>query len=389
MISILSVFIGTVPACRIPAASAPQGNDTEETPFSTEPHPVLFAIEAVCMFIFTIEFLFRLVVCPSVKERFRSWYTLTDILYFIPAWSRFIIELSKPSWGHTDVSHATLIIVLDAMVVFRVFRIFRLSRHYRGLRVLLLAIKASFSELFLLFIFVSFSLTIYASCIYSAEHYVAGSNFENRNVFLGLWWSLVTMTTVGYGDFVPSSTIGYIIASMAALTGILIIGMVVPIIAGNFHLYYGFRHAGSEDVELDKPEFVPTLKDNPIPSEMVQDSYRPKSHGPFSKSTMVRSRESHNEAIENLITKKSLSLVHMTNSGTRSQAAVSYAESQISNENGNCGKTHSVARMDSSKVCNSPQLERSKQSILRGSGHRLKSTINPASSSIMEVSEQC
>ena len=388
MVSILSVFIGTVPACRVPASSVPPANNTEETPFSTEPHPSLFIIEAVCMFIFTIEFLFRLVVCPSVKERFQSWYTLTDILYFIPAWSRFIIELSKPSWGHSDVRHATLIIVLDAMVVFRVFRIFRLSRHYRGLRVLLLAIKASFSELFLLFIFVSFSLTIYASCIYSAEHYVTGSSFENRNVFLGLWWSLVTMTTVGYGDFVPSSTIGYIIASMAALTGILIIGMVVPIIAGNFHLYYGFRHAGSEDVELDKPEFIPTIKDNPIPNEMIVDTYRPKSNGPFSKSMMVKSRESHNEAVENLITKKSMSLIHMANSGSRSQGTVSYAESQISNENGNCGKLHSVMRMDSSNVCNSPKLERSKQSILRGSAHKVKSTINPTNS-IMEVSEQC
>ena len=386
MLSILSVFVGTVPACRVPVSTAQLGNNTEETAFSTEPHPSLFIVESVCLFIFTFEFIFRLIVCPSVKERFQSWYTLTDILYFIPAWSRFIIELSKPSWAHSGVNQATLIIVLDAMVVFRVFRIFRLSRHYRGLRVLLLAIKASFSELFLLFIFVSFSLTIYASFIYSAEHYVTGSNFEDRNVFLGLWWALVTMTTVGYGDFVPSSTIGYIIATMTALTGILIIGMVVPIIAGNFHLYYGFRHAGSEDVELDRPEFVPTDKENPIPSDMIVDVYRPKTKGPFSKSMIVKSRDSHNETVENLISKKSMSLVQVSNSDSRSTGCASVAESRTSNENGNCGKAQSVTRMDSSNVCNSPQLERSKQSILRGSAHRLKSSINPTMS-IMEVSE--
>ena len=353
IVSILGVFVGTLPGCRVPVPNqgpesvSPQNETTGSQ--MTEPHFGLFLIDAISLFAFTLEFMFRLIVCPSIVERFKSWYTVTDILYFIPAWSRFIMDVARPNWTNSEIDYATFMIVLDSMIVFRVFRIFRLSRHYRGLRVLLLAIKASFSELFLLFIFVTFSLTIYASFIYSAENYVAGSTFEHTSVFIGLWWSLVTMTTVGYGDFYPSSTIGYIVAAMTALSGILIIGMVVPIIAGNFHLYYGFRHAGSEDVELEKPEFIPTLKDNPLPSEMTLELYKRKSNtgSLFSHTMSLKPRPSFDSSDEKIGVKKSLSMIHSKNS--------IQTESTTSNENGNCG-LHDV-KMESN-VCDSPKADR-------------------------------
>lgn len=386
VLSILSVFIGTLPDCRVPVFPADSNKNGTDTSNLTEPHVSLFIIESVCLFTFTIEFIFRLIVSPSLKARFKSWYTLTDILYFIPAWSRFWIEVTKPRLIDSGFDHSTFVIVLDAMMAFRVFRLFRLSRHYRGLRVLLLAIKASFSELFLLFIFVSFSLTIYASFIYSAEHYVSQSKFEQSSIFIGLWWALVTMTTVGYGDFVPISTVGYIVAAMTALTGILIIGMVVPIIAGNFHLYYGFRHAGSEDVQLEKPEFIPTEKDNPVPSEMVIDIYKPKTGGGlFTNSLKVT--ESHDGMDDKLLVKKSRSMVHSRTSVLREESRTDkipglYTDSRITTENGHCAPQ--TIEMDDSNVCNSPKPE--KRELSRVPLHKPRSAIS-SELSIMEVSE--
>ena len=370
MVSILSVFVGTLPACRVLVPTMNSKNVSKNgTSQVTEPHFSLFLIDASSLFIFSLEFIFRLMVCPSLKEILKSWYTLTDILYFIPAWCRFVIDVSRPEWMHSRAGYAPFMIVLDSMIVFRVFRIFRLSRHYRGLRVLLLAIKASFSELVLLFIFVTFSLTIYASFIYSAEHFVIGSQFEDTSVFIGLWWALVTMTTVGYGDFYPSSTVGYIVAAMTALSGIIIIGMVVPIIAGNFHLYYGFRHAGSEDVELEKPEFIPTVKDNPLPSEMTIDLYKPKSStgGLFSQSMSLKAKTSSDSTIEKMPLKKSLSLIH-------SRATI-HTESRTSTENGNC---RLYEGMSDSSICNSPQAERQFK-YTKDNRHlrKIQSAVNP------------
>lgn len=284
ILTILNLFVSTVPSLRQPLQKhwlirsaddiVPNFeyidtlNGTMKILLSTDPPDELVILDFICLVFFTADFLFRLTVSPSLKESFKSWYTLLDILYLVPAWTKLLIDISAPFFWQRGSSNTTLLIILDAMVVLRVFRIFRLFRHYRGLRVLLLAIKASVSELMLLVVFVLFSLTIYSSLVFCAEQYntdqESGSDsFES--IFYGLWWALITLTTVGYGDIYPMTTIGRIIACLCAITGLLIIGMVVPIIAGNFHLYYGFRHAGCEDFELYKPDFVPTESENPVP----------------------------------------------------------------------------------------------------------------------------
>ena len=284
IVTILNLFISTVPSLRQPLQKhvlirsaddiVPEFeylnsvNGTMKTLLSTDPPDGLVILDVICLLFFTAEFLFRLFVTPSLQQSFKSWYTLLDILYLVPAWTKLLIDVSMPFFWQQGSKNTTFLIILDAMVVLRVFRIFRLFRHYRGLRVLLLAVKASVSELMLLVVFVLFSLTIYSSLVFCAEQYNTDQESGSDtfySIFYGLWWALITLTTVGYGDIYPVTTIGRIIACLCAITGLLIIGMVVPIIAGNFHLYYGFRHAGCEDFELYKPDFVPTESENPIP----------------------------------------------------------------------------------------------------------------------------
>lgn len=272
---------------------------------TTEPPDVIAIIDVVCLFFFTAEFVFRLIVCPSFVERVQSWYTLIDVLYLVPAWTVVIIDVSRPFFWQQGYFEAFLKVIMDAMLVSRVFRIFRLSRHYRGMRVLLLAFKASVGELFLLIVFVMLTLIIFSSLVYCAEQYQHPGGFES--IFKGLWWSLITLTTVGYGDTYPSGTVGRIIACFCALTGLIIIGMVIPIIAGNFHLYYGFRHAGCEDFDLYKPEFVPSESENP-PPDFDED------YGPLDRRLSLAPTES---ALE-LIRSRQLSVNKLANGGMTS-----------------------------------------------------------------------
>ncbi|WAR01556.1 KCNAW-like protein [Mya arenaria] len=280
ILTIVSLFISTLPGLRVPlkkhvlirdgVEATPTFNFTEglegttiKLLLTTDPPEYLVLMDIFCLVFFTLEFIFRLFVCPSLRERIKSWYTLLDVMYLVPAWTRLIIDVSLPFYWQTGYRQATLLVFLDALLVMRVFRIFRLSRHYRGFRVLLLAFKASFGELLLLLVFIVLALIIFSSLIYCAEQYEEGMNIGS--IFTGLWWALITLTTVGYGDTVPKGTVGCIVGGFCAVTGLLIIGMVVPIIAGNFHLYYGFRHAGAEDFDMYKPEFVPSESENPVP----------------------------------------------------------------------------------------------------------------------------
>ncbi len=71
---------------------------------------------------------------------------------------------------------------------------------------------------------------IFANLIFFVE--VEEDNF--LSIPQGIWWAVVTMTTVGYGDSVPKSVAGYIVGSLCAITGILTIALPVPVIAQNF-----------------------------------------------------------------------------------------------------------------------------------------------------------
>ena len=66
------------------------------------------------------------------------------------------------------------------------------------------------------------------------------------SVVAGFWWSIVTMSTVGYGDYVPKTPLGKVVGSLCALTGILVISLPFPLIITNFNKFMRFRHSKSK-----------------------------------------------------------------------------------------------------------------------------------------------
>lgn len=84
------------------------------------------------------------------------------------------------------------------------------------------------------------SVLVFASLVYYAELITSGPDDVNdfRHIPLGFWWAIVTMTTLGYGDVVPRSGLGYVIGSLCAISGVLVIALPVPIIVNSFTLYY-------------------------------------------------------------------------------------------------------------------------------------------------------
>ena len=128
----------------------------------------------------------------------------------------------------------------------RIFRLFKLTRHYGGLKILIHTFTASMRELMLLIFFLVLFIVIFASLIYYAERLQTNPDNDFTSIPIGLWWSIVTMTTVGYGDMVPRTYVGMMVGGLCALTGVLTIALPVPVIVANFAMYYSHTQARSK-----------------------------------------------------------------------------------------------------------------------------------------------
>lgn len=135
---------------------------------------------------------------------------------------------SSLSTASHDKSSSLSFSVLRIIRLVRVFRIFKLSRHSVGLQVLGKTFRASVQEFFLLIFFMVIALILFSSGIYFAEQGDKDTKFTS--IPASFWFVMATITTVGFGDLVPTTVYGKIVGSCCSLIGVLTLALPVPII---------------------------------------------------------------------------------------------------------------------------------------------------------------
>ena len=190
-------------------------------------------IDAMVIISIIIDCSARFCVSSDKKRFFVNVFNVVDILVIVPSITVFALNMVGTAYNYSE-GLMNVIFVLNIVRVFRVLRIFRLMTHYKSLKILLWAWKTSYRELVLLLVILCLFCCIYGSLVFYIE--IVYDNF--MNIPQGLWWAVVTMTTVGYGDMHPVSIGGYIVGTVCAITGLVVVAMPVPIIVQNFGRYY-------------------------------------------------------------------------------------------------------------------------------------------------------
>ncbi|CAG5131744.1 unnamed protein product, partial [Candidula unifasciata] len=209
------------------------------------PHPALLLLDLICLTFFTMEYLTRFLCSPSKTFFVRALQNIVDFLAFAPDYVELVFLISD----HHQTEGVAIMEMLFILRILRLCRIFRLIRHVPGLWILLYTLRASFNELMLMCVFLLIGMVVFATLV----HFVEPDGIFN-NIPVGFWWSVVTMTTVGYGDMYPQSPAGFFIGSCCAVAGLLMIAFTVPIIVSNFVLYYTHVQYGlaRRDRELER-----------------------------------------------------------------------------------------------------------------------------------------
>ncbi|XP_076439133.1 potassium voltage-gated channel protein Shaw-like [Babylonia areolata] len=202
----------------------------EELLSETEVHPGLWFLDLVCLVFFTAEFLTKLVTSPCRRGYLCSINGVVDILALCPDFVEMIAMAADPD----DLrGESRFLLFLPVLRLMRVFRIFRLVRHIPGLWVMVYTLQASFKELFLMLMFLFVGTLLFASAIFIVDDKEMFPNIPEA-----FWWAIVTMTTVGYGDKYPVTSLGYMLGSVTAISGVLFIGLTLPALVNNFRLYH-------------------------------------------------------------------------------------------------------------------------------------------------------
>lgn len=200
VISVITVMLESVSAIRINHAT------------------VLRTIEWMFTILFTVEYGLRLFCSPRPIQYARSFFGIVDLLAVMPTYISLIIVGAQP------------LIVIRALRLLRIFRILKLGQFLGEAKILRRALAASLPKIT---VFLSAILTvtiIIGTIMYMIEGAVNGFTSIPKSIY----WAIVTMTTVGYGDIAPQTVLGQFLASVLMLVGYSIIAIPTGIVSVEF-----------------------------------------------------------------------------------------------------------------------------------------------------------
>ncbi len=180
---------------------------------------LLSDIEWVINGLFLIEYLLRLYCSPKPLRYALSFYGLVDLLAVLPG----VIAIFYPN--------AQYLLVIRIVRVLRIFRILKLRQYLRQADFLLTALRGSRQKITVFFVSVMSLVTVFGSLMYVVE----GPEHGFTSIPRGIYWAIVTLTTVGFGDITPKTPLGQAIASLVMLTGYSIIAVPTGIFSAELH----------------------------------------------------------------------------------------------------------------------------------------------------------
>jgi hypothetical protein len=155
-----------------------------------------------------------------------------DLLGIVPYFISLGLSNMKSSGEYQDEMRR----IAQVFRIMRILRIFRLGRHITGLQTLGATLKASYKELGLLALVVIMGMLIFSGLTFVVEKDANPDEFISMPA--ALYWAIITMTSVGYGDITPRTWFGKMVGATCAICGVLIISLPIPIIVNTFNKLY-------------------------------------------------------------------------------------------------------------------------------------------------------
>jgi voltage-gated potassium channel len=174
----------------------------------------LMLAELIITGLFTAEYMLRIYIVDKPSRYIFSFYGIIDLLAIIPGFLIFIL------------SGAQSLMIIRAVRLIRVFRVLKLTRYTSAGRMLGIAMYRSREKIFMFLAVILTMVLIFGTVMYMVE----GKENGFTSIPVSIYWAIVTLTTVGYGDISPATGAGQLIASLIMIMGYAIIAVPTGIV---------------------------------------------------------------------------------------------------------------------------------------------------------------
>ncbi len=174
----------------------------------------LQTLEWIITILFTVEYVLRLWCIEKPLNYAKSFFGIIDLAAILPAYLGFLL------------SGVQFLLIIRVFRLLRVFRVLKMVRYVGEATILGNALKASFHKISI-FLFVVVNIIIIVGTL---MYLIEGSDSGFDNIPISMYWTIVTLTTVGYGDIAPATPLGQILASILMILGYGIIAVPTGIV---------------------------------------------------------------------------------------------------------------------------------------------------------------
>jgi voltage-gated potassium channel len=181
-------------------------------------HKEFITIEWILTILFTLEYIFRIIVIDKPKQYIFSFYGIIDLLAILPLYLSLI------------VSSGTVLSVIKALRLLRLFKIMNTPMFNGQSNHLIQSLVTSRAKIFIFIYFVIICVILIGSVMYVVE----GPENGFTSIPTSIYWCIVTLTTVGYGDISPGTPLGQFIASFVMILGYGIIAVPTGIVTAEY-----------------------------------------------------------------------------------------------------------------------------------------------------------
>jgi voltage-gated potassium channel len=209
-------------------------------------HP-LYVAEWIFTILFTIEYILRIYSAKNRKKYIFSFMGIVDLLAIIPTYMMFIYPPIK--------------YLLDIRIIrlIRIFRILKLTNYVKGAYTMQIALRSSRPKIIVFLLSVSIIVILVGTLMYIIE----GQRDGFHTIADSIYWAVITLTTVGYGNIVPITGLGKVLASFVMILGYAVIAVPTGIVSSEFTKNKKERNAKKKrDAILEKENKIISMLEN-------------------------------------------------------------------------------------------------------------------------------